>query len=354
MVQVPFPYLAVELTGFCNLTCVHCMRDNVTEPASLSMDLYEKLLLESRPYHFPLVSFTGGEPTLHPHFEEILGITDRFGYDFSIVTNAWNFPEIFPVLNRYASRIVMISFSVDGAQEETHDRIRRKGSFRRVLQAMSVCGAKDIPFNVQMAVNQWNRSDVEALACLASRMGAKGVAYLQTQPTPRLVDEGLLLSPEEWIEVEKETARLDGMFSISVGGSLASSQPSRWYQCRFLTTRVLNVDYQGNLTFCCQLSGYTGGEKGTDIIGNLRDRTLPDLHKELVRKMSRFHTDLIDHLAGGTDEGIDYFPCWYCTRYFKKAPWLKGDPDHPWMKADLPAPPNDTLTRAHILYPSDM
>ena len=345
MVAVAYPYLSVELTGFCNLRCKHCLRSNLEEPAYLPLDLYEKLLDQGAAYRFPLVSFTGGDPTLHPELEEVFRMTCSRGLLMSMVTNGWNFESVYSTFRRYRESFVAISFSLDGAEAETHDAIRGKGSYRKVLGAMSVCAARDIPFTIQMAVHPMNRPEMEAVAALAGRLGAKSVAFLQTQPTPDTLRHGLVLGPRQWVDIEKETARLDKIFSLRVGGSLASSQPSRWFQCRFLTGRVLNIDYLGRLTFCCQLSGYDGGRPDTDVVGSLRDESFFALHRKLVGLLGRFHADLVDHIASLPEgDGMNYFPCWYCSKYFDKVPWLADHKENPWEADDLSAPPNDSLS----------
>lgn len=352
MVAVAYPYLSVELTGHCNLRCTHCVRSNQEEPAYLPLDLYEKLLDQGAAYRFPLVSFTGGEPTLHPELDRLLRMTADRDMLMSMVTNGWNFESIYPTLRPYKDRFVAISFSLDGAVAETHNAIRGRGSFERVLGAMSICAVRDIPFTLQMAVHSGNRGEMEAVASLAGRLGAKSVAFLQTQPTPETIRRGMVLGPREWVEIEKETARLDKIFCLRVGGSLASSQPSRWYQCRFLTGRVLNIDYHGRLTFCCQLSGYVGGTPETDVVGSLREESLFALHRKLNARLSRYNDDLIRHIEKHPEgDGIGYFPCWYCTRHFDKVPWLAGENAQPWAKADdLAAPPNDALSPAALVF----
>ena len=45
-----------------------------------------------------------------------------------------------------------VTFSLDGAHEATHDRLRGTGSFRRVMRAASLCVVKELPFSLSMVV----------------------------------------------------------------------------------------------------------------------------------------------------------------------------------------------------------
>ena len=52
---------------------------------------------------------------------------------------------------------------LDGARPETHDFIREPGSYRQVMQAISLCLAKQVPVTVQMIVNLPSRIHVAHL-----------------------------------------------------------------------------------------------------------------------------------------------------------------------------------------------
>jgi len=77
---------------------------------------------------FDRLSFTGGEPTMHPRFSEILKMAYESGYSFGFVTNGWNFPGIYKTLLPFREQFTVVTFSLDGAKEETHDRLRRTTS----------------------------------------------------------------------------------------------------------------------------------------------------------------------------------------------------------------------------------
>jgi coenzyme PQQ synthesis protein D (PqqD) len=67
-----------------------------------------------------------------------------------------------------------------------------------------------------------------------------------------------------------------------------------------------------------------------DVIGNLRDVSFTEAYQQLVRENERFHAQKIRHLSSGTFTDTDFFPCWYCSLYYKKVDWLKRFHSHPW------------------------
>src|SRR6185312_13554363 len=69
--------LSVELANICNLHCSYCFRADENLYSShaefFPLELLRRVLAEARTAaNITRVSFTGGEPTLHPEFAETL------------------------------------------------------------------------------------------------------------------------------------------------------------------------------------------------------------------------------------------------------------------------------------------
>ena len=64
--------IVVELTNSCNLRCRHCYDPRHAGTAELTLDIIDKLLLEGKHCNIDHLSFTGGEPTMHREFEEVV------------------------------------------------------------------------------------------------------------------------------------------------------------------------------------------------------------------------------------------------------------------------------------------
>src|SRR6266851_5319346 len=136
--------IVIELTNRCNLSCTHCFEGRHSADGDIKIEIIEKILQSAKDHGFNHLSFTGGDPTVHPRFIEIIKMVSESGYSISFVTNGQNFTKIYQNLLPYRDRLAGITFSLDGAREETHDRLCGKGSYRRVMKAVSVCVVKDI------------------------------------------------------------------------------------------------------------------------------------------------------------------------------------------------------------------
>lgn len=76
----------VEVTNECNQSCFGCSNVFTHKNESLSPENWKIILEKIKPYA-RTIRFSGGEPTLHPEFFDILDITNKAGISFSIFTN---------------------------------------------------------------------------------------------------------------------------------------------------------------------------------------------------------------------------------------------------------------------------
>ena len=92
------PRIVIELTNRCNLSCGHCFDERHAATGDLPLEILEKVLREGKSCGIEQISFTGGEPTIHRRFEEILERVSAAGYSFSFVSNGTSFPKIYGLL----------------------------------------------------------------------------------------------------------------------------------------------------------------------------------------------------------------------------------------------------------------
>ncbi|HEX2207173.1 MAG TPA: radical SAM protein [Longimicrobium sp.] len=314
--------LIFELTSVCNFSCTHCIREEGGK-GFLPLDLVRKVLAEAERYqNVNFVTFTGGEPTLHPQFADLLALVVRHGHHFGFVTNGWHFAEkTFTQLESYRSHLAHVTFSIDGAAEETHDTLRqRKGSFRRLMQAILLCRVHGIPVHVNMVVTRANRAELHEMAVLGSRLGCDTLLFGHCQPTPHGVAAGLVLDPGERRQVEAEIAALQELFRMPILLAGDHYNQSRFYQCPQFQMQELNIDHRGRLTACCMLSGYRGGVPDTDVLADLNEVSLYEGHRRLVASIARLNLEKIERLAREEPEEKDGFICTQCLEHYQKLP----------------------------------
>jgi MoaA/NifB/PqqE/SkfB family radical SAM enzyme len=241
-------------------------------------------------------------------------------YTFSFVSNGLSFPRIVSLLRSHRRWFRGVTFSLDGAREATHDQLRGGGSFRQVMRAATLCVFHDLPFTFNMVLTTRNRSEVDGLVRLGEQLGSRGVRFGHLMFTPGTNREGLDLSPVERREVERQIWRLKKDASVYVGMAPGYYSDSPFFPCAPLEQEEFNVDYRGNVTLCCHLSGYGGVNSGDDVIGNLRDMTVAEACQRFGQRVSRYLADKRARVLEGAFGELDHFPCWYCVKYLGKVP----------------------------------
>ncbi|GAA5507265.1 radical SAM protein [Novipirellula caenicola] len=326
------PRIVIELTNRCNLSCQHCFSGRHGGNTDLPLAILDHVLAEAGLLGFDFIAFTGGDPTVYRHFADALARTSQAGFQFGMVTNGQNFKMVYPVLLEHRDHLNVVTFSVDGATESSHDKLRGKNSFRRVMQAASICMFKDIPFSINMVVTRNNQHEVAELAELAAHLGSRGVRFGHLMHSPITTADGQDLSSEERKRVEAEIADLQRNSAIAIAMGPGYFTDSL-FPCAPLQMQEVNVDCHGNLTKCCHLSGHGSPKTQRDVIGNLAEITFGEAYRRLVAENDVFRETKMRHHASGQFDETDYFPCWYCSRYYSKLDWLRSTEPNVWQLA---------------------
>lgn len=316
--------LIFELTNRCNFSCVHCIRAEDKPHNDLPVTIVNKVLTEVQAYQpISLVAFTGGEPTLHPQFANIVELVATHRYRVTFVTNGWNFSQTFAKIQAWKSALETVSLSLDGASETTHDTLRRQpGSFRRLIQAISLCHVHSIPVQLNMVVTRANRTELEAMAILAGRLGCAALGYGHCQPTPDALAANLVLNARERRDVETEIAALQQMLTMPIVLAGDHYTVSRFAQCPQLQMQEFNIDYRGYLTACCTLSNYRGGTPETDVLADLHRVSFVEAHRRLIAKIAQLNLEKLERLTTDAPTETEQFLCTHCLVHYQKVPQL--------------------------------
>ena len=325
--------LTVELTNTCNLHCTYCLRDDDAlhhEPANfIPVKFFESLLKQAKQaIGIAEVTFTGGEPTLHPQFSEILSLVAANGLKTSFVTNGWNFERLWPKLVAHRNAVTHVAFSIDGPTREDHDKWRGDGSFVRVVRAFSLCFAGEVPFVVKVGIRRDTFQKLEQIVLFAARMGAAGLSFGHVMPTSNDVADSSALSFEERQRVEQEIANLARIFKMKIGIDVGYANLDPRPPCSPLAGLSANVDYRGRLSLCCNLSGFRGGVGERDVAADLHEQDFATAYEALSRIKSHMLAVREKRLLNvSADPAVDLYtasPCLLCLDTFGKLPWRQG------------------------------
>ena len=102
----PNPHMIeFAITDYCNLKCRLCAHGTplITERQNMSPAEFERLAGHFRPYEFYVCKISGGEPTLHPQFREIVNTMRRSipAHQYSLATNGARLAEFVDAVNAF-------------------------------------------------------------------------------------------------------------------------------------------------------------------------------------------------------------------------------------------------------------
>jgi MoaA/NifB/PqqE/SkfB family radical SAM enzyme len=317
--------LGFALTQHCNLRCPHCIRDDVTTVQSLSYELVDSVLAQARAlFGARPVSFTGGEPLLHPEFGRLVDLLAAHGHPYRFVSNGWHLTRALHHLERYAPTSVRLSLS--GATVATHDAERGRGSFHRVLLGAGVLASRGIPAHLSFVIDRRTRGELRAAADLAESIGAHELHYILPQPVAASVMRDSDLPLDAWAGVQRELTAIAGEPRAHARIVLDYGFPSDGPEtpCSTKARTRLFVDAWGRLVSCCQLSDY--GFNDAEVVADLASVPLADA-------LARFHSridSLVTASAPRSDALAERFPCMRCARANGKLDWLRAHPRSPW------------------------
>ena len=177
-------WMAVEVTGGCNLDCVHC-RCRDFKGLDLSKENLFRLLDEAAEFAKPVVVLSGGEPLLRDDVFEIARHGADRGLRMALATNGTLMTRA--VAGRIEdSGIKIVSLSLDGATRAVHDDFRRApGAFDAAVRAAHILKDAGIPFIINSSFTKKNQAQIKHTYRLAKTLGAKAWYMFMVVPTGR-------------------------------------------------------------------------------------------------------------------------------------------------------------------------
>ena len=336
--------LGVEFVNICNLHCAYCFRDeDMLYGKAHYLDVARLFgLIDSMPKTLkPIsISLTGGEPLLHPRFGEVVRGLDERRVRFKVVTNGWHFDRVYEDLRAARKRLTGISFSVDGATREAHDAYRGAGSFDRVMKALALCDAARLPFQFNIVLRTDTVDQMERIAVLAARLGARAVNFGAMLPTSVAAHRRWGLSRAQEMEARREVTALAKILSIPVRVLFGLYDDAPGAHCSPLNGRALTLDYKGQLRLCGNLSSFRGAVSEGDVPEGASSLFLEEGWTRIGHigaQALRRRDDALAKLpvSAGRPDPILGSPCLSCLSHFDKL--------HPDLRATLLAPMKEVV-----------
>ncbi|MGY4687532.1 radical SAM/SPASM domain-containing protein [Petrotoga sp. DB-2] len=300
--------MVVEITSKCNFRCKHCYNKSGEGEHLTDIDKEDAFSLIDQMFALGTrtLEITGGEPSIHPYFNEI--IEKALNEDFELIgilSNGSNFTEkTFDVLSRNKDKAV--------AQVDLHGSTPKyvnwftghKNAYELALNTIKKLVNIGIPVRLACSVTPGNVNQVEEVANIAYKIGVTAVAFGPVTPVGRAKDnDDLILSYNEdaFNAFVNTLNKLKNKFGPSFIAVLDEAT-SHDINCGIGSTGLV-VSSKLDVRLC---------QMGDIIIGNLKD------YKNNLKDFLINKTKLLENIsktpAPREDICGDCEDLWFCSR----------------------------------------
>lgn len=216
--------LYIELTNQCNFRCETCYnRSGLHAPVHLPWDTLRHFLDQ---FSKASVSFSGGEPSLYPERDALIGYIETHpDRKFSFITNGsmdWILPHYARLPNLH------LQVSLDGSCEEINALTRGAGHFETTASFIRKAAALR-PMTGKMVINSYNHQDAESFYRWVAGLGCRPLFSFATNMGTALSHwESLQLTPS------RQAAILQLLESLNAEYGMDTPLPYATHHCPLL------------------------------------------------------------------------------------------------------------------------
>ena len=192
-----FPLVTMlEPLEMCNLACIGCGRIREYRSVLDKMMPVEEALAAVEDAGAPIVSIAGGEPTIHPHIDEIINTLVDRKYFVYCCTNALLLERMLAKIppSKYFCWVV----HMDGMEEKHDESVARAGVFKKAVEGIELAVSRG--YRVCTNTTVFKNSDVEDLHEMfryVSDLGVEGSMISPGYDFEDAPDRDLFLSRKE-------------------------------------------------------------------------------------------------------------------------------------------------------------
>ena len=265
--DTPLRFLWLEITGRCNLNCVHCYADSGPsgQPDLVGTARWLSVLAEAADLGVRQVQFIGGEPTLHPDFAKLVETARDLGLEVEVYSNL---THISPALwDLFSARRVSIATSFYSQHKKAHDAVTQgRGSQARTLSNIRTALDRGLQVRVGI-VDVYDDQDVQGTVRMLQDIGVRHI-------------------------------RVDRSRGVGRAGAQAG-QPSAAELCGHCASGRLAIDPLGH-AYPCVFSRWLP-------VGNARETSLAEIRSSMA--LASVRADLIREFRLRRPEEDDPDPC---------------------------------------------
>lgn len=181
--KTPITY-TLELTSYCNNACVGCGNVFSRRLGEMSVERWAALLDLLRP-HLVNIRVTGGEPTLHRQFAQIIRVIDCLDVPFVLFSNGvWKNRQETIRLLLDCRNLDGVLISLHGQDNTSHRQFTGCDSLEETAQSIREAARAGLKVNTNTVLTRANFQDVEEIAQFSLGLGAGFAAFSRYYGAP--------------------------------------------------------------------------------------------------------------------------------------------------------------------------
>ena len=175
--QLNFAWL--ELTGGCNLRCLHCYEgtEHVCSSEELSTGQWKNIIRDLKKNGSTKTQLTGGECCLRKDFKELIKYaSEQYFKEITVFTNASLLTT--ELINLFSQKNIKVRFSLYGHTGQVHDSITQvAGSFNKTIENVKKMQSCNIFVTPAIVIMKQNQEFIDEIIAFVKRMGLKYTGY---------------------------------------------------------------------------------------------------------------------------------------------------------------------------------
>jgi len=323
----------MALTYNCNNRCRWCYAaSNISKYRNRELDPTKendiiRLLKDLNALDIKLV---GGEPTVYRNFIKFIKKLSDYNFRITLVTNGRKFADFNFAKRVRDAGLSHISFSIEGYNEDSHDRETCvNGSFRELMQGIE--NSRKLGFSIvsNTTITKGNANDLEKIVDLVFDK-VKIISFNICEPWLREnINMYSVLSPKEGAELFKRVYRYGKLKNLDL--KLTTPTPVCNFDeemikegavggiCSILAGQNFVVDYNGDILPCTLFSDFPF----FNIFKNGRCMTAEEFLKEYNEGSGHKLREKLKHFPSSKcNNGCEEFCTGGCPLF-----WLRYDPE---------------------------
>lgn len=208
-----------KLTRRCPIRCTYCPSPQHEDYEPLTLDQVDFIFEDMADCGIFEVRFTGGEPTMHSQFAEIVELAARKGFFISLGTSGCMDDALRQRLHTLC--ISMYIISLDGPHM-ANDVVRSHESYEGAIRTIETLRSKGTTtIRVNTVLTKISRDNLSQFVPILLQLGVQGLTLMPLRPAgiEQGVYESLALTPEEYRQAMIEVHELRMKYNFDIAAS---------------------------------------------------------------------------------------------------------------------------------------